>query len=202
MSLTLLALLVACSSGKLGDTSSVTTTEPDPATDADTDTDTDTDTDPNAPRIQIGEGETEFLDIDEGDLVDLWHGPQGGWHIFGSVRTWNLGEIATIIYWITDDELGWEIANVEHKVLMPTGTDCDGCLEYVGMFGYVFIEDYTVGMECGQCGKSDCVPPEVLIGHPATICMSVEDTDGVMAQDCLQVLIDEDPTGIDAPCVP
>src|SRR6185436_3266908 len=34
----------------------------------------------------IGTGEYEWVDLSEGDDVTMVHGPQGGWHILGSVR--------------------------------------------------------------------------------------------------------------------
>ncbi|HEY8073700.1 MAG TPA: hypothetical protein VIF62_06320 [Labilithrix sp.] len=44
---------------------------------------------PNTPKsldVQIGGGESEFADEADGAEVELVHGPQGGWHVWTSVR--------------------------------------------------------------------------------------------------------------------
>jgi len=39
------------------------------------------------PRVELGVGELDFEDVAEGDLVDAVRGPQGGFHVWGAVRT-------------------------------------------------------------------------------------------------------------------
>lgn len=36
--------------------------------------------------LEVGTGTGEWTDLREGDLLEIRHGPQGGYHVFGSVR--------------------------------------------------------------------------------------------------------------------
>lgn len=191
------ATTVACSGGdqKPGDSGTdPTTSNP---------TNSETGTQPTAstgPRITLGQGETEWIDLPDGEPVMMVHGPQGGWHILGSVRTYELGDVATIDFWIVDDASGIEVTRVEHKVLMTTGDDCADCLQHIGMYGFLEVDELAGTQTCDWCGESDCVPPELLSGNPMTLCMSVEDQDEVSASACVGVVGDPDPEDLE--CVP
>ena len=38
------------------------------------------------PEVEIGTGEIEFQPLDDGDMLDIIQGPQGGFHLLGSLR--------------------------------------------------------------------------------------------------------------------
>ena len=38
------------------------------------------------PAVEIGTGEIEFQPLDDGDMLDIIQGPQGGFHLLGSLR--------------------------------------------------------------------------------------------------------------------
>ena len=40
-------------------------------------------------RIEIGTGSSEFVTLGEQEPVMMVHGPQGGWHMLGSIWVWN-----------------------------------------------------------------------------------------------------------------
>lgn len=39
------------------------------------------------PSLTVGSGELEHSPVDDDDVLDVIYGPQGGWHVFGSLRT-------------------------------------------------------------------------------------------------------------------
>jgi len=42
------------------------------------------------PRVEIGTGDVAFLPLVDGDDLFIVEGPQGGFHLVGSLRAWNL----------------------------------------------------------------------------------------------------------------
>ena len=55
-------------------------TSPDPGEDS-------ASTEPSAPQALLGTGEWEWEALSDGDEIYVIQGPQGGWHLLGSVRT-------------------------------------------------------------------------------------------------------------------
>ena len=45
------------------------------------------DTGPPAPQAKLGTGEWEWEEVSDGEDIYVIQGPQGGWHLLGSVRT-------------------------------------------------------------------------------------------------------------------
>ena len=163
--------------------------------------------DPTAPRCEVGQGEVEWEDMSADGLAMVVHGPQGGWHILGSVRTWNMTDIQELTFQIIDDTSGISVSDVEAKVLVPDGEDCDGCSEHIGMYGYLDTDKLGQGLTCEYCvdedtGKVDpeCIPPELLINASMTACFTVLDDADNAASCCVSIIGEPDPQDLD--CIP
>ncbi|MDP2306630.1 MAG: hypothetical protein Q8P18_11465 [Pseudomonadota bacterium] len=127
--------------------------------------------------VLIGGGADSFEPVEDGDDAIIVHGPQGGWHLLGSVRVENLSEYLTIHYWIEAPELGATVSDNTYRVVRKADGPCAGT--YAGMFGYLSITALA-------SGEAD-TPPEVLEGKELVLHMDVTDLDGVAASDELRV---------------
>jgi hypothetical protein len=58
-------------------------------------------TDRPSARIDLGSGQLHWEDLSPTARVELIHGPQGGWHIFGRVRFDRLGPAVAITFRVT-----------------------------------------------------------------------------------------------------
>ena len=107
-----------------------------------------------APAIDVGPGAAGFEPLSDGDPLVMVHGPQGGWHMLGSVRTHNMKPIVKIHFNVSVLETGVEVADNDLYVqTLPDGDDpCAGV--YPGMYAYLRVDDLAVG-------DAD-TPPELL----------------------------------------
>ena len=48
------------------------------------------------PQVSVGTGDDSFVPLEEGDPVMMVHGPQGGWHMLGSVQVAHTTEVVNI----------------------------------------------------------------------------------------------------------
>jgi hypothetical protein len=140
----LLAVLAACSASGLDDSSSGPCA--------------------GGPAVEVGNGQYGHEAVEDGDVVVMVHGPQGGWHIWYSFLATNLGDLVT--YTITGEDLDLDRRIVEESVsvaLVPElDSDCAG--ESYGVFGYLPLDDPDTA--------TSEAPPDYLVGH--TLEMGVE----------------------------
>ena len=54
------------------------------------------------PKLEIGTGESSFESIEQGDSLVMVHGPQGGWHMLGSMYLQNTGPVVELDFKIFD----------------------------------------------------------------------------------------------------
>ena len=162
--------------------------------DADVDVDTDADSDDTGvagcfdqePRLEVGTGETTFEGLNENDPVVMVHGPQGGWHMLGSVRTHNMETIIEVHYTITDEATGVLVSDNTYRVAVVSDGDCTGY--YPGMYGYLTVSDLAT---------ADATrPPELLGYNTVVMTMDVTDYGGRTASTSLRVLAEPDPIDI------
>jgi hypothetical protein len=140
----------------------------------------------------IGTGEYEWEDLLAGDPVTMIHGPQGGWHILGSVRLANLFENVEIHYTITDLASGLVVSDNDYFVQQVSLGACSG--EVIGRYGY--LNHYEALVE----GEAD-TPWELLACHDVEIAMSATDTTwGKAAQATLVVVATPDQADSTDPC--
>jgi hypothetical protein len=118
-------------------------------------------------RIELGTGQDRFVPLEDGDAVDIVKGPQGGYHIWGSVRTFRMDpKNIEIEYWV--DLTGAPLENVAHNKyrlsLLPQG-------DYSEWFGMtLFILD-----------------PAKINQKTVTVRFEAKDSSGQRAQDSRQV---------------
>ena len=130
-----------------------------------------------APVALIGEGETQFEELEDGDTVMMVTGSQGGEHLYGSLRLWNTDSIVILRYSITRDDDDTLISDQTYRVAMVGDGDCRHV--YVGMFGYLgFTSDYTVSLQ----------------GIPVTLRMDATDSAERTASDEVHVVVGTDST--------
>jgi hypothetical protein len=97
------------------------------------DTSTETGCFGSAPEAEIGSGESEWVSLSEGDPVTMVHGPQGGWHMLGSLWAANLEQIVEIEFTITVER---EYSGIGSTLRVPPRqadpcSTCASCLSRV-----------------------------------------------------------------------
>jgi hypothetical protein len=122
------------------------------------------------PSIEIGTGEQIFEPLSEGAPVTMVHGPQGGWHLLGSLRFTNLKQIVEIDFTVYDGQSGVVIVENTYRAAMLLDGDCSG--DYVGMYGYINVS----GLENGELDT----PPELLADNPLVMSFNVTDCSDTM----------------------
>jgi hypothetical protein len=173
----LLALLGACSS----------TDRQDSASDA-----ASVDCESAAPTAVIGTGEYAWEALAPGDEITMVHGPQGGWHILGSVRLDAMYENVEIRYTITDVPSGHVVSDNDYFVQQVPLDGCQG--EVIGRYGYLSDYDELVS------GESD-TPWELLACHEVTLAMSIVDrTWKKSVETSLTAIAVPDPADSTEPC--
>ena len=123
-----------------------------------------------SPDIEIGTGEMSFETLTAGDPVTMVHGPQGGWHLLGSLKFINLKQIVEIDFDVFDEASGVQIVQNHYRAAMLLDGDCSGY--YVGMFGYINVS----GLQDGELDT----PPELLGGHDLRMSFHVTDCSDLM----------------------
>ncbi|MEC7984182.1 MAG: hypothetical protein VX278_03405 [Myxococcota bacterium] len=117
------------------------------------------------PSLEIGTGESSFEPIAEGASLVMVHGPQGGWHMLGSMSLLNTGPVVELDFRIYDEESGVIVSDNHYRVGLVMDTECSGF--YPGMYGYLNVSGLSVG-------DLD-TPPELLGGHILRMEMDAND---------------------------
>ena len=138
------------------------------------------------PEIEIGSGEGEWISLSEGDAVTMVHGPQGGWHMLGSVWATNVEQIVEIDFIITVEETGAVVSDNDYRVALVPEGECAGY--FPGMYGYLAVSDIAEG-------ELD-TPPELLAYKTLIMSMTVTDIDGRTAYAERTVLAEPDPVDV------
>lgn len=141
----------------------------------------------NEAMVDVGTGATAFEPLAEGDPVVMVHGPQGGWHLLGSVRTHNMTEVVRIRFEVVVEDTGAVVAdNSLYVQTLPDG-DCAGV--YPGMYAYLVVEELADG-------DAD-TPPELLAYKSLMFRAFVEDQDGRTASGEVRITATPDPVDLE-----
>ena len=138
------------------------------------------------PRVEIGTGDSEFESLMEAEPVVMVHGPQGGWHMLGSVRTHNMHNIIEVHFTVTDVESGVRVSDNNYRVAVVEDAECTGY--YPGMYGYLDVAELATDVASR--------PPEVLGYKLVDIEMSVTDYEGREMTETLRVTAQPDPVDL------
>ena len=117
------------------------------------------------PSLIIGTGEFEWQDLADGDSLVMVHGPQGGWHLLGSILLQNTADIVEVEFLVTDIASNVVISSNFYRIKLLDGGECAGV--YPGMYGYINVTPL-------QDGELD-TPPELLGGNLLRIDMRAND---------------------------
>ena len=79
-------------------------------------------------RVEAGTGETEWVAIEDGDTLQMVHGPQDGWHLLGAVRVHATLSVVTLQGNAWDVESGQRLTTeISTRVqLYPSDQACMG----------------------------------------------------------------------------
>lgn len=116
------------------------------------------------PRIEIGTGELDFEVLEDGASLEIIHGPQGGWHLVGSLRGLYLTSPVHIHYEIFDQN-GTRVSDSTFYVGLVFPDQC--MTHYPGMYGILDIS--SMGLPSGT------TPPDVLANTSVRLRMEVTD---------------------------
>ena len=140
------------------------------------------------PVVEVGTGDDSFQSLEEGAGVVMVHGPQGGWHMLGSVRMTAMTSIVEVHFTITHDASGEVIADNLYRVMtVYDEASCTGV--YPGMYGY--LDDSAL-----EDGDKD-TPPETLGYADVTMCMVVTDEELSTAEGCVGIVAIPDPVDLE-----
>ncbi len=117
------------------------------------------------PSLEIGTGESSFETLEEGDSLVMVHGPQGGWHMLGSIYLQNTGPVVELDFKIYDQESSVVVSDNHYRVGLVMETECAGF--YPGMYGYLNV----AGLATGELDT----PPELLGGNTLRMEMVAND---------------------------
>jgi hypothetical protein len=137
--------------------------------------------------VEVGTGDLNFESLEDGSPVTMVHGPQGGWHMLGSVQVGQTEPIVRVHYIIETVETGVVIADNTYQVQLVSTGECSGY--FPGMYGYLDVTDLAVG-------EAD-TPPELLAYDAVRMEMSVEDTQGRLGSATIEVIATPDPADLD-----
>ncbi len=116
--------------------------------------------------VEVGTGAAAFEPFGDPPTAVMVHGPQGGWHMLGSLRVTGLQQIVSVRYTITHQASGVVVADNQYRVGMLY--DADACVgSYPGMYGYLNVTALVDG-------AAD-TPPELLSWQPVELCLAVDD---------------------------
>jgi hypothetical protein len=139
-----------------------------------------------AASVEIGTGDSTFVSLAEDDPVIMVHGPQGGWHMLGSVRVRHTTPVVNIRFLI-ETEASEIIADNNLNVLLIDEGDCQGL--YPGMYAYLDVGALSVG-------END-TPPELLSYARLRMIGTVTDQQGRVATDERWVTAVPDPQDVE-----
>ena len=143
-------------------------------------------------RVEIGTGAVEFEPFGDPASAVMVHGPQGGWHMLGSLRTSGLQQVVSVVFTITEPVSGVEVSRNNYRV--GTIFDPDTCIgTYPGMYGYLLV----TGLADGEADT----PPELLSWTELELCMSADDGES-SADQCLRLRAEPDPADVESGLAP
>lgn len=135
------------------------------------------------------DGSESFLPMVDGDPVTMVHGPQGGWHVLGSLRAVDTPEVVAIHFTVTDEDDGWLVSDNLYELLLTEGDD--GALYRLSMFGFLDVHEHAQG-ELNT-------PPELLAGKVLRLQMDVRDAadpEGPATTATLRAIATKDPADL------
>jgi hypothetical protein len=128
--------------------------------------------------MQLGTGNREYIPTDDGDLIYLFKGPQGGYMVYLGVRARGINRDDAMLCYTeyvvdTDREVGKKCWNI--KLTNDLG---DGLYERVGVWGELYSKYWTF--------------PSAVRGHMLRVTATISDDSGCSAEDGWTVNVSPD----------
>jgi hypothetical protein len=142
--------------------------------------------DPDDPWIEVGTGSAQFESLADGDPVTMVHGPQGGWHMLGSVRVHNMTTIVEIAFTVKVEASGVQVGGGSLYVQLVAEDECVGY--FPGMYAYLNVTELVDG--------DRDTPPELLAYEPVVMDAVVTGQDGTVASGEVRVIATPDPSDL------
>ena len=126
------------------------------------------------PWLELGSGQSEFIDVEDGDELTLVYGIQGGWHVDGAAKFGGIDpEGASLTYLATDPDSG-ELLNYTYNAQLS--------------------ENLLQEIEDGWLRLGDLVVFDVdsdsdVLGRTINIELTLTDADGNTMQDSRTVVV-------------
>lgn len=120
-----------------------------------------------APQLAVGTGSEAFEGLEEGGEVTIWRGPQGGWHVYGSLVAAHLDPFVDIWFSIHDVPSATLVSEQSFRVQLHQPDECHG--ENVGMLG-IFDPGLYGPL---QGGDPTLTPCDLFAGHALDLRMEV-----------------------------
>ena len=123
--------------------------------------------------IELGGGELTFepFSVPVPEVI-MVHGPQGGWHILGSILTQNIRQIVELDFDIFHLATGSQISDNTYRLAMVMEDECSGY--YPGLFGYINFAEHIDG-------END-TPPELFSDDRMEMVMRINDCSSSLQQ--------------------
>ncbi len=137
--------------------------------------------------IAVGTGRDEFIPITAGDRIEMTYGPQGGWHIWGSIQAKNTRNVIVVRMEVEDLQSGERIVDVTHQIALSMHNECTG--SYTGLYGFLELDAL-------HSGELD-TPPELICGHTLAIQMTVSDSGGTQLSQTVETIASPDPVDLE-----
>lgn len=143
------------------------------------------------PELDVGTGDSAFEPLSPGDPVVMVHGPQGGWHMLGSVRVRNTTDVVNIRF-VIETLAGVVVADNDLNVLLVDEGECQG--SYPGMYAYLDVR----ALEDGEADT----PPELLSYETVLMTATITDQEGRAVTGSLEVEAVPDPDDVESGLAP
>ena len=137
-------------------------------------------------QVEVGTGEDGFELLQDGDPVTMVHGPQDGWHLLGSLQARYSTQVVRVHYTVESLDFGVTVVDQSYRYAMIDEGDCTWI--YPGMYGFMDVDSLKQG--------DQDTPPELLSYTSLLMKMDLEDEDGKLASDEVQVIATPDPADI------
>lgn len=126
------------------------------------------------PSVTVGTGLDVFTPYEDGASLPFWHGPQGGWHVYGSVQVHGLFVPDTLDYADPDNLI------VDFVVTDAAGASLAG---YAGLPRLFTPDPEGVPQLLGERLILSIMAPEDVEGDTVTVEVTVTDACGTVVTD-------------------
>ena len=144
------------------------------------------------PRLEVGTGERSFIPLEDGDDLEIVHGPQGGWHLLAAAWAENMRDVVQFEIWAEFEETGERFTTqMSYRAPLVCEDTCVGV--FTDIFMFIDVNHFE-----------DFIPPTTMACESVLMGICASDHDGREACGEKRVRAVPDPDdvkeGLAAPC--